>query len=201
MPRARPRRRKRGFELRQPCAVQLERPLARPTRMAADRFSFYGRGELSGIALILESEIHLWTTSIPHHRRCIVASRLLLSYKTQQHRLRCRQFVTARRSVGLNYHTGNEMGLLLAVLEEIPRHSGHRHSPKRSRPQRGRRTGFKDFRQGAPRRLRTRQWNTGGRPRVPRATSKGDPAAAAGALGAPSAWSSDAEANPDHLLS
>jgi hypothetical protein len=78
--------------------------------MPAGRFGLYGCGQFSSIGLILESEIHLWTTRIPHHRRCIVAGRLLLPHKTCEHGLCCRQFVTADRSVSLRYRSNDEMG-------------------------------------------------------------------------------------------
>jgi hypothetical protein len=85
--------------------------------MAAGSFSLYGVGQFSSIGLILESEIHLWTTGIPHHRRCIVAGWILLRHKTFEHGLRCRQFVTADRSAGLCYRAHDQMGSLLADLE------------------------------------------------------------------------------------
>jgi hypothetical protein len=89
--------------------------MACPAWMAPDYFSLHGSGELS--SLILESEMHLWTTGIPHHCRCIVAGRLLLPNKTCEHGLRCRQFVTAGWSFGLQYGAHDEMGSLLALLE------------------------------------------------------------------------------------
>ena len=67
--------------------------------MAADGFSLDGSGELSGIALIPESKMDLWTTGIPHQRRCIVAGRLLLGHEACEHYLRCRQFMRANRSI------------------------------------------------------------------------------------------------------
>jgi hypothetical protein len=56
--------------------------------MAADRFSLHGSGELSGIAFILESKMHLWTTGIPHQRRRVVAGRFLLIHEMSKHHLR-----------------------------------------------------------------------------------------------------------------
>jgi hypothetical protein len=57
-------------------------------RMAADCFSLHGSGELSGIAFIPESEMHLWTTSIPHQRRRVVAGRFLLIREMSERQLR-----------------------------------------------------------------------------------------------------------------
>ena len=78
--------------------------------MAADGFSLDGSGELSGIALIPESKMDLWTTGIPHQRRCIVAGRLLLGHETSEHHLRRRQFMLADRSVQLHYRAHDEVG-------------------------------------------------------------------------------------------
>jgi hypothetical protein len=56
--------------------------------MAADRFSLHGSGELSGIAPIPESEMHLWLTGFPHQRRRVVAGRLVLIHEMSKHHLR-----------------------------------------------------------------------------------------------------------------
>ena len=110
--------------------------------MAADRFSLRGSGELSGIAFILESEIHLWTTGIPHQCRRVVAGRLLLHHKPCEQRVECLQFITDNRTLCVLCGTYNEMGSRLAVLKEMPRHFGHGLlAYKEARPQRGRRTG------------------------------------------------------------
>ena len=97
--RARPWRRKGCLKLRKPCAFQLECPLACPTWIVADRFSLNGSGEISGISLIPESEMHLWTTGIPHQRRCIVADRFLLIHKAFEQGLRRCQFIPADKFV------------------------------------------------------------------------------------------------------
>jgi hypothetical protein len=85
--------------------------------MAADRFSLHGSGELSGIAFILESKIHLWTAGISHQSGRVVAGRLLLIHKTSQHHLRFRQFIAANGCIWLHYRAHDEMGSQLPVLD------------------------------------------------------------------------------------
>jgi hypothetical protein len=110
--------------------------------MAADRFSLYGSGELSGIAFIPESEMHLWLTGIPHQRRRVVAGRLMLIHETSEHHLRFRQFIAADGCIWVRYRAHDEVGSRPAVLEEMPRHFGHGLlAYKEARPQRGQRTG------------------------------------------------------------
>ena len=107
--------------------------------MAADRFSLHGSGELSGIAFILESKIHLWTAGISHQSGRVVAGRLLLIHKTSQHYLRFRQFIAVHGCIWLRYRAHDEVGSRLAVLEEMPRHFGHGLlAYKEARPLRGR---------------------------------------------------------------
>jgi hypothetical protein len=67
-----------------------------------------------GVSLLLESEIHLWMTGVPHHCRCIVAGRFLLPNKTCEHGLHGRQFFNADRSIR---RADDEMRSQLAVLE------------------------------------------------------------------------------------
>jgi len=74
-------------------------PAGSPNLVAADRFSLNGSGEISGISLIPESEMHLWTTGIPHQRRCIVADRFLLIHKAFEQGLRRCQFIPADKFV------------------------------------------------------------------------------------------------------
>jgi hypothetical protein len=85
--------------------------------MAVDGFRFDGSGELSGICLILEGEKNRRPTSVPHQRRCIVAGRLLLTHKTFEHDLGCRQFVLPDGYVGLHYRAHDKMGSQLAVFK------------------------------------------------------------------------------------
>jgi hypothetical protein len=106
-------------------ALHLECPLARPSWVTAGCFSLHGRGELSGVALIVESQINLWTTGIPHQRRRVVAGRLLLIHETSEHHLRFRKFIAADGCIWLRYRAHDEVGSRLAVLEEMPRHFGH----------------------------------------------------------------------------
>jgi hypothetical protein len=89
------------------------------------RFSLYGIPELSSIGLIIESEPCLWPTGVPYYRRCVVAAGLLPPHKTIEKILHFLQLVAGGRSFSLSNNTHDEMGLGLAVLELMPRHSGH----------------------------------------------------------------------------
>jgi hypothetical protein len=106
--------------------------------MAADCLGLHGSGELSGI----KSEIHLWTTGIPHQCRRVVAGRLLLIHETSEHHLRFRQFIAADRCIWLRYRAHDEMGSRLVAFDKMPRHFGHGlPAYKEARPERGQRTG------------------------------------------------------------
>jgi hypothetical protein len=95
----------------------LKCPLRRPAWLAVGRFGLHSSRQLLGIRLVLECEIHLGTTGIPHHCRCIVAGLLLLPDKPCEHGLRGRQFLTTNWTVGLRYPAHDEMGSRLALLE------------------------------------------------------------------------------------
>ena len=99
--------------------------------MAADRFSLHGGSELAGIGFIVDSEIGLGPAAISCHGCCIVAGWLLVTHYALENVLHNRQLVPVVRSGDPNYRAYNEMGSRLAVLEDMPWHSGHRHLPKK----------------------------------------------------------------------
>src|ERR1700704_1876760 len=65
--------------------------------MPVARFSLHGGSELSSLGLVVECEINLLATSIPHQRRGIVTGRHMLARKTGTYGLRCCQLITADR--------------------------------------------------------------------------------------------------------
>jgi len=90
-----------------------------------------------------ESEVDLWPTSLPDHRRRIIAVRALPPRKTPEDCQRCSRIIQAGRSVSLNYRAHDEVRLGLTVLKEMPRHFGHRLlEKKKARPQQGNGTGL-----------------------------------------------------------
>jgi hypothetical protein len=111
-----------------------------PILIAPDGFGSDSRGKLLSIGLIVESEVDLWPTGLPDHRRGIVAIRALPPRKTPEDRQSCSRIIQAGRSVSLNYRAHDEVRLGLTVLKECHGTLAIDCS-KRKRPARSRATG------------------------------------------------------------
>jgi hypothetical protein len=76
--------------------------------VAHGRFRIDGGGESSGIALMLESEMNLRPTDIPHNPRCVFAGWLQLPDKMFEPGLHSHQIRITHRLVGL-HRAGHQM--------------------------------------------------------------------------------------------
>jgi hypothetical protein len=95
--------------------IQVDYSLGRPSPIGPGCFGPHGVGQLSRIALLLESEVHFRTACFPNGRGCIGAGRLLRPDKTSENVLHFPQSRTVARLVNL-HSGGHEMCSWLPVL-------------------------------------------------------------------------------------
>src|SRR5580704_17937915 len=109
-------RRMRGSQCQHRRAIQLKCPFGCPPWVGVCRFCLHSSGQLSGIALVLEREMHFRLAGFPEHSRCVVARRFLNLQKISKHDLCCPGVWFATQLIRAQYGD-HEVGSRLTVLE------------------------------------------------------------------------------------